>query len=37
MKQYKNIEQRVAQKYIASFVGVTPQSLSRIRRRIAYL
>ena len=37
MKQYKNIEQRVAQKYIASFVGVTPQSLSRIRRRIAYM
>ena len=37
MKLYKNIEQRVAQKYIASFVGVTPQSLSRIRRRIAYM
>ena len=37
MRQYKNIEQRVAQKYIASFVGVTPQSLSRIRKRIAYM
>lgn len=32
---YKHIEQRIPQYYIASFVGVTPQSLSRIRRDIA--
>ncbi|GJH40646.1 cyclic nucleotide-binding protein [Capnocytophaga sp. HP1101] len=37
MKLYRGMEQRVAQKYIASFVGVTPQSLSRIRRRIAHM
>jgi CRP-like cAMP-binding protein len=29
---YKHIQQRIPQYYIASFVGVTPQSLSRIRR-----
>jgi len=34
LKLYKHIQQRIPQYYIASFVGVTPQSLSRIRRII---
>ncbi len=34
LKFYKHIQQRIPQYYIASFVGVTPQSLSRIRRKI---
>ena len=29
--KYPNIHQRVAQKHIASYLGITPQSLSRIR------
>jgi len=29
--KYPNIYQRVAQKHIASYLGITPQSLSRIR------
>ena len=31
-KKYPNIYQRVAQKHIASYLGITPQSLSRIRK-----
>ena len=31
IEKYPNIEQRVAQKHIASYLGITPQSLSRIR------
>lgn len=31
---YKHIQQRIPQYYIASFIGVTPQSLSRIRRQM---
>ncbi|SEA63691.1 cAMP-binding domain of CRP or a regulatory subunit of cAMP-dependent protein kinases [Arachidicoccus rhizosphaerae] len=31
---YPDLQQRIAQFYIASYVGVKPQSLSRIRRRI---
>jgi CRP-like cAMP-binding protein len=31
---YKHIQQRIPQYYIASFVGVTPQSLSRVRRQL---
>ena len=34
-KTYPNLEQRVKQKYLASFLGVTPTSLSRMRTRIA--
>ena len=32
---YPDIRQRIPQYYIASYVGVKPQSLSRIRKRIA--
>jgi CRP-like cAMP-binding protein len=32
---YQNIAQRIPQYYIASYVGIKPQSLSRIRKRIA--
>ena len=32
--QFPNISQRVPQRYIASYLGIQPQSLSRIRRRI---
>ncbi len=31
--KYPNIHQRVAQKHIASYLGITPQSLSRIRNQ----
>lgn len=31
------IIQKILQKYISSFLGITPQSLSRIRKRINYL
>jgi CRP-like cAMP-binding protein len=34
LEQYKDIAQRIPQYLIASFVGVKPQSLSRIRKRI---
>lgn len=30
-KKFPNIHQRIAQKHIASYLGITPQSLSRIR------
>jgi CRP-like cAMP-binding protein len=32
-KQYPKLEQRIAQKHIASFLGITPVFLSMIRRR----
>ena len=35
MSSFKHIQQRIPQYYIASFVGVTPQSLSRIRRQLS--
>jgi len=35
MQAYFAIAQRIPQYYIASYVGVKPQSLSRIRRRLA--
>lgn len=34
IKEYPDLQQRLPQYYIASFVGVKPQSLSRIRKRI---
>jgi len=33
LKSFANISQRVPQYYIASYVGIKPQSLSRIRKR----
>lgn len=32
---FRHLQQRIPQYFIASFIGVTPQSLSRIRRNIA--
>jgi CRP-like cAMP-binding protein len=34
LKYQPNIIQRIPQKYIASFLGITPQSLSRIRNEL---
>ena len=36
IKQHPDLQQRISQYYIASFVGVKPQSLSRIRKRISH-
>jgi CRP/FNR family transcriptional regulator, anaerobic regulatory protein len=33
-EKFPHIHQRVAQKHIASYLGITPQSLSRIRRSL---
>lgn len=33
-KTYPNMEQRIKQKHLASYMGVTPTSLSRIRGRV---
>jgi CRP-like cAMP-binding protein len=35
LKNYPGLSQRIPQYYIASYVGVKPQSLSRIRKRLA--
>jgi CRP-like cAMP-binding protein len=32
LQQFPNIQNRIAQNHIASYLGITPQSLSRIRR-----
>jgi len=34
MREYSNILQRVPLSYIANFLGVTQQSLSRLRKQI---
>lgn len=34
LKNHADLQQRISQYHIASFVGVKPQSLSRIRKRI---
>ncbi|OYQ48225.1 hypothetical protein CHU92_00820 [Flavobacterium cyanobacteriorum] len=33
-KRYPDIEQRIPNRHIASFLGITPQSLSRIRKQL---
>lgn len=35
MEQYPILEQRIPQKCIASFLGITPESLSRIRKQLS--
>lgn len=35
LRDHADLQQRISQYHIASFVGVKPQSLSRIRRRIS--
>lgn len=35
LKDHADLQQRISQYHIASFVGVKPQSLSRIRKRIS--
>ncbi len=35
LKTYPALVQRIPQKYIASYLGITPQSLSRIRKDLA--
>jgi CRP-like cAMP-binding protein len=35
IKQHPDLQQRISQYHIASYVGVKPQSLSRIRKRIS--
>jgi hypothetical protein len=36
VRTYPDLQQRIPQYYIASYVGVKPQSLSRIRARAAW-
>jgi len=35
VKKHSDLQQRISQYHIASYVGVKPQSLSRIRKRIS--
>jgi CRP/FNR family transcriptional regulator, anaerobic regulatory protein len=35
LSKYPNINQRVAQYHIASYLGITPESLSRLRKKLA--
>ena len=34
LKKQPNLFQRIPQKYIANFLGISPESLSRIRNRV---
>jgi CRP-like cAMP-binding protein len=34
INRYPDIEERVKQEYIASYIGITPSSLSRIKRKL---
>lgn len=34
LQQFPNIQNRIAQNHIASYLGITPQSLSRIRKQL---
>ncbi|MDO4229690.1 MAG: Crp/Fnr family transcriptional regulator [Capnocytophaga sp.] len=34
LKRYPSIFQRIPQRYIANYIGIAPESLSRLRRRI---
>ncbi|XGV95135.1 MAG: Crp/Fnr family transcriptional regulator [Leptolyngbya sp. BL-A-14] len=34
LENFSDVQQRIPQYYVASYVGVKPQSLSRIRRRL---
>lgn len=34
IKRFPGVENRIAQKHIASYIGITPQSLSRIRGKV---
>lgn len=34
-KTYPKLQQRIKQKFLASYLGITPTSLSRIRARLA--
>ncbi|HAO08154.1 MAG TPA: Crp/Fnr family transcriptional regulator [Chryseobacterium sp.] len=36
LKKHADLQQRISQYHIASYVGVKPQSLSRIRKRISH-
>ena len=36
LKEHPDLQQRVSQYHIASYVGVKPQSISRIRKRISH-
>ena len=35
MEAYPNIIQRVPQKMIATYLGITPEALSRVRKEVA--
>lgn len=35
LKRYPQLSQRFAQKYIASYLGITPEHLSKLRRQVA--